>query len=204
MNKVIYAKCKISFSDWKIWTLYEDNYLLLFKQNSLLVHNASQVSHIYSCQFDRALVTKDEIVLILKWGVEVKIQLLKTINEFSINELWVTKLKKSLESDKTKLVLDKLDSLKLILVSTEYQTNTGRIDIFCTNKEKNTYYVLELKNKSLTEKDINQCLRYIDDISTLFWTNINVVGYVFWESYSKKVEEYSKTKWIKVISYSSL
>ena len=204
MNKLFYIKWKITFSNWLIKTLYEDNYLLLFKDNSFLVHTLWQVTHIYSCEIDKVIITEKSLDILSKKDWLIRVDILENYNEISLANLSTNKLEKSLEEDKKNYVLSKLETrLGMFLVSTEYQTETGRIDILATNKEKNTYYVLELKNREVKEKDINQCLRYLDDLSLLLWQN-EIKWYVIWTWCSDKVKKYSQEKGVQSLIYNDL
>lgn len=203
MNKVLYITWKISFLSWQSKTLYLDNYLLIFKGDSLLVHTLWQSTHIYSTKYEKLLYTDDSITVLSKkdWDLEISID--NIITQIDLSKLSHKKLEREVEETKKEYVLKKLSKLSMELISTEYQTNTGRIDILCTNLEKTKYYILELKNRNLTEKDINQCLRYIDDLSSILWTT-NLEWYVIWLDYSEKVKAYSEQKWVRLLKYNQI
>jgi len=87
------------------------------------------------------------------------------------------------------------------VVSQQYHTDVGSIDILVKDKSKGNYVVIELKRNQTSDDTVGQVLRYMGWVSQKFGDN-NVRGLIIAGQYDKKLDYALKTiKNVDVILY---
>lgn len=85
----------------------------------------------------------------------------------------------------------------LTFLAKELQLNCWRLDLLYKNQEDD-FVIVELKTRELKPKDIDQALRYVEEIENIYWKKS--YGYVLWTFFDSETYNYSLKKGITILS----
>lgn len=151
----------IIFDNYKLSNLYQGNYLLIRKNNSITIHNGSLTAPIFSEKEVNVIDYWNKLVIIKKKTKKtIKIYLYKSIFWNELINLSDNKPNKILEKDFRDKLAENLHLIKdwLKLIQKEYEIDYWLIDILA--EKDNKYYIIELKKDKTNFNAISQVLRY--------------------------------------------
>jgi len=193
----------ILFENYKLSNLYQWNYLLIKKNNSITIHNGLLTAPIFSEKEVNVIDYGNKLVIIKKKTKKsIKIYIYKSIFWNELINLSLNKPNKILEKDFRDKLAENLDLVKegLKLIQKEFEIDYGLIDILA--EKDNKYHIIELKKDKTNFNTISQVLRYKEYIEENL--KKECICYVAGNWITEESKKFAENNWVVVLNFETL
>lgn len=163
---ILYATCEVTYTGRATSTLELGNYLIVYKKDhSLSIHGGTLIiPRNYMSNIIKIIITPETIIFATKREqITIKITMMIHLIELNDWSEYKTTMRRTEKELVTKIIAgweSYFPQSGVVELLQEYPTTLGPIDIL--GKAPEVYYVIEVKRKLISLKDVTQLLRYVE------------------------------------------
>lgn len=188
---ILFADCDVTYSGRASSFLHRGNYLIVYKPDqSLSIHGASLVQPRNYLSGGTRIIQKDNIITFhcKKEQIQVTIHgstILTPLVDWSDHKIIICKTEKELALKIFHNWDDYFSDTDVEMIHHEFQTPLGPIDVL--GQSADIDYIIEVKRRTATIKDVTQLRRYAEAIET---PTRSIIGFLAAPAISKKALDY--------------